>query len=197
MGTDRLTEEDRARRGRDLFDHLCLDSDPLALRTSAERSELRPRPRPGVLSLLSVVTLRQAAVGADALATSQGAGRRNNWTFLLGRSFLPVVNALLLGSLLYRSRLVPRIIPLVGLIGAPLLLVPDLGVLFGLWPQVSALTAIGALPIALWEFSLGVWLVVKGFKPSLITDRRVPAGLPQEDDHGSIRGGSRPEISPE
>jgi hypothetical protein len=61
---------------------------------------------------------------------------------------------------------------------APLLVISDLGVLFGLWPQVSALTAIGALPIALWEFSLGVWLVVKGFKPSPITDgipRRSPA----------------------
>ncbi|HET9561554.1 MAG TPA: DUF4386 family protein [Propionibacteriaceae bacterium] len=46
--------------------------------------------------------------------------------------------------------------------------------LFGLWPQVSGLTAIAALPIALWEFSLGVWLVVKGFKPSPITDGMAP-----------------------
>jgi Domain of unknown function (DUF4386) len=132
----------------------------------------------GVVTLLSVVPLRQAAVGADALATSQALVAVNNWTFVLGRSFLPVVNALLLGSLLYPSRLVPRIIPLVGRIGAPLLLVSDLGVLFGLWPQVSALTAIGALPIALWEFSLGVWLVVKRFKRSPIRwkdFRRPPA----------------------
>jgi hypothetical protein len=28
---------------------------------------------------------------------------------------------------------------------------------------------IATVPIALWEFSLGVWLVVKGFKPSLTT----------------------------
>jgi hypothetical protein len=69
---------------------------------------------------------------------------------------------------------VARTIPLVGLIGAPLLLISDLGVVFGLWPQVSALTAIRALPIALWEFSLGVWLVVKGFKPSPITDGMAP-----------------------
>ena len=47
--------------------------------------------------------------------------------------------------------------------------------LFGLWPQVSGLTAIAALAIALWEFSLGVWLVVKGFKPSPITDGNGPA----------------------
>jgi hypothetical protein len=87
-----------------------------------------------------------------------------------------------------------RTIPLVGLIGAPLLLISDLGVLFGFWPHVSALTAISALPIALWEFSLGVWLVAKGFKPSPVTDGMVPAGLPQEDDHGPLRGGSRPEI---
>jgi hypothetical protein len=53
----------------------------------------------GVVTLLSVVPLRQAAVGADALATSQALVAVNNWTFVLGRSFLPVVNALLLGSL--------------------------------------------------------------------------------------------------
>jgi Domain of unknown function (DUF4386) len=132
----------------------------------------------GVVSLLSVVTLRQAGAGADALATGQALVAFNNWTFLLGQGVLPAVNALLLGALLYRSRLVPRIIPLVGLIGAPLLLVSDIGVLFGLWPQVSGLTAIAALPIALWEFSLGVWLVVKGFKPSPITDGMTPADIP-------------------
>jgi hypothetical protein len=95
---------------------------------------LKPPPSSfvGVVTLLSVVPLRQAAVGADALATSQALVAVNNWTFVLGRSFLPVVNALLLGSLVYPSRLVPRMIPLVGRIGAPLLLVSDLGVLFGL-----------------------------------------------------------------
>lgn len=120
----------------------------------------------GVASLLTVVTLRQSGAGPDALATGQALVAVNNWTFLLGQSFLPVMNALLLGSLLYRSRLVPRIIPLVGLVGAPLLLTSDLGVLFGLWPQVSLVTAGAALPIALWEFLLGLYLVIKGFQPS-------------------------------
>jgi hypothetical protein len=89
--------------------------------------------------------------------------------FLLGQSFIPALNALLLGSLLYRSRLVPRVLPVVGFVGAALLLASDVAVLFGLWDRVSALSAIAALPIALWEFSLGVYLVVKGFKPSPIT----------------------------
>jgi Domain of unknown function (DUF4386) len=61
-----------------------------------------------------VVTLRQAGAGAGALATSQALVAINSWTFLLGQSFLPVVNALLLGSLLYRSCLVARTTPLVG-----------------------------------------------------------------------------------
>ena len=121
----------------------------------------------GVASLLTVVTLRQSGAGAEALATGQALVAFNNWTFLLGQGLLPAMNALLLGSLLYRSRLVPRIIPLVGLIGAPLLLTSDVGVLFGLWPQVSAVTAGGALPIAVWEFSLGVYLVIKGFRPAV------------------------------
>ena len=123
----------------------------------------------GVVSVLSVVTLRQAGAGPDALVTGQALVALHNWTTLLGQGFLPAVNALLLGSLLYRSRLVPQIIPLVGVIGAPLLVASAAATLFGLKDQVSALSAIAALPIALWEFSLGVYLVVKGFKPSPIT----------------------------
>src|SRR5580658_10861963 len=78
----------------------------------------------GVISLLSLVTLRQdlgGAAGASAAAlVTIGASHVAiyNWTFLLGQSLMPGINALLLGSLLYRSRLVPRVIPVVGLIGA-------------------------------------------------------------------------------
>jgi Domain of unknown function (DUF4386) len=89
--------------------------------------------------------------------------------FVLGQSLMPVMNALLLGSLLYQSRLVPRILPLVGLIGAALLLASDVATLFGLWDRMSPLSGLLAIPIALWEFSLGVYLIVKGFKPSPIT----------------------------
>ena len=74
------------------------------------------------------------------------------------------MNALLLGSLLYQSRLVPRALPLLGFIGAPLLLASTLATLFGANEYGSALSGLLALPIALWEFSLGVYLVVKGFR---------------------------------
>ena len=88
--------------------------------------------------------------------------------FLLGPGILPAVNAVLLGTVLWRARLVPRIIPLVGLIGAPLLLLSALGTLFGLVDQVSPLAGLAALPIALWEFTIGVWLVVRGFRPEAV-----------------------------
>ena len=138
----------------------------------------------GVLSLLSLVTMRQnlgGAAGADAASlVTTGASHVAvyNWAFLLGQSLMPGINALLLGSLMYRSRLVPRVIPMIGLIGAPLLIASVFATLFGGIAQYSSLAALAALPVAAWEFSLGVWLVVKGFKPSPITTGIAAATTP-------------------
>ena len=123
----------------------------------------------GVMCLLSVVSLRQAGAGADALVTSHALVAMYDRIGLIGQSFMPAVNGLLLGSLLYQSRLVPRVLPLLGFIGAALLVAGVMAVMFGLIGQHAPSTALFAIPIALWEFSLGVWLVVKGFKPSAIT----------------------------
>jgi hypothetical protein len=131
----------------------------------------------GVACLLSVVTLRQAGAGADALPTGHALVAMYDRMFLVGQSFIPAVNALLLGSLLYQSRLVPRVLPLVGFVGAPLLVAADIAVLFGLVGRSDPPVALAAIPIALWEFSLGLWLVVKGFSPSpiLSADTEMPA----------------------
>ena len=118
----------------------------------------------GVACLLSVVTLRQAGVGAAGLVTGHALVVLYDRTFLIGQSFMPAVNAVLLGSLLYQSRLVPRVLPLLGFIGAPLLVAADIAVLFGLIGQHAPAAGLAALPIALWEFSLGVWLIAKGFR---------------------------------
>ncbi|MDD7939610.1 DUF4386 domain-containing protein [Actinomycetospora lutea] len=68
--------------------------------------------------------------------------------------------------MMYRSRLVPRVIPTVGLLGAPLIIMSATVTMLGGWDQVSIAGSLCALPIALWEFSLGVWLTVKGFRPT-------------------------------
>jgi hypothetical protein len=122
----------------------------------------------GVVCLLAVVTLRKAGAGAGALATGQALVALHD-RFFLGQGLLPVANALLLGSLLYRSRLVPRFFPVLAFIGAPVLAASTIATMFGVYTQSSGLSALGAFPDALWEFSLGVWLVIKGFKPSPIT----------------------------
>jgi hypothetical protein len=137
----------------------------------------------GVVSLLSLVTLRQdlgGAAGADAAAlATTGASHVaiHNWTFLLGQTLMPGINALLLGSLMYRSRLVPRVIPVIGLTGAPILIASVITALFRTDHQITVL-AVGFLPVAAWEFSLGVWLVVKGFRPSPITTGMDAASTP-------------------
>jgi uncharacterized MnhB-related membrane protein len=128
----------------------------------------------GIPSLLAVVTLRQAAAaGADTdslITTGTALVAIHNGTFLLGPGFIPAVNALLLGSLLYRARLVPRVIPVrAGPHRSAPAPASAAAVLFGLHPQVSVLSAMSAVPIFLWEGSLGLWLVVKGFKPSPLT----------------------------
>jgi hypothetical protein len=128
----------------------------------------------GVVSLLAVATLREdlgGASGARAEAlrvTGHALVEMRQWTFLVGPGLIAGVNALFLGYVMYRSRLVPRIIPIVGLVGAPLILASATGTIFGLWDQVSSAGAALALPIAAWEFSLGVWLTVKGFKPTAL-----------------------------
>ena len=130
----------------------------------------------GVASILSLVTLHQdlgTATGADtATLVTLGASHvaTYHWAFTLGGSLMPGINAILLGTLLYRSGLVPRVLPLIGLIGAPLHLTAVVLTMFGVVDRVGTVTGIAVIPIAVWEFSLGVYLIVKGFKPCPITD---------------------------
>jgi hypothetical protein len=140
----------------------------------------------GIISLLSIVTLRQdvGTAGADAaslVTTSRSLVATQNWTFLFGQTLMPSLNAFLLGSLLYRSRLVPRIIPTLGLIGGPLMLSSVIGQVLGINEQISVWSAIALLPIFVWELSLGLWLVFKGFRPSPVLAREsreqaIPSG---------------------
>ncbi len=125
----------------------------------------------GVAFLLSIVTIRRSGAGPDALSTSHALVAMYDRVFLLGQSFIPAICDLLLGTLLYQSRLVPRRLSVIGIVGAPLLVAGYLAVLFGGIHQHAPVAGLSALPVAAFEFSLGVWLVVKGF------DRRAAAEL--------------------
>jgi hypothetical protein len=132
----------------------------------------------GVVTLFATVALRRDLTGNAGTDTAalklvgHSLVAINKWAFLLGPGVMAGINALCLGTVMYRSKLVPRVIPLMGLIGAPLILTSDVAVMLRLYNQLSPISVIATLPIALWEFSLGVWLVVKGFQPARARSRR-------------------------
>jgi hypothetical protein len=130
----------------------------------------------GVAFLLSIVTLRRDGAGNDALLTSHALAALYDRIFLLGQSFMPAVCDLLLGYLLYRSRLVPRGLALIGIVGGPVLVIGYLAVMFGGVAQHGAVAGLAALLVAVFEFSLGVWLIVKGFDPDAVAALEAPRG---------------------
>ena len=128
----------------------------------------------GVLSLLSVVALRQdlAAAGSTngtSIAVAGSLLALHAQTALLGPQLCAGLgNGILLGYLMWRSRLLPRPMVMFGLIGGPLAFLGGIGVLLGAWDNPSgALIALTVLEV-IWEFSLSVWLLIRGFRPSPI-----------------------------
>jgi hypothetical protein len=126
----------------------------------------------GILSMLALVTLRQDLAGANLdPATLETVGRSlvavKEWTFVLGPGFVVGVgNGLIMGYLMYRSGLVPRQLAMLGLIGGPLICATGIAVVLGVIDQGSAVQGIATIPEFVWELSLGIYLTVKGFKPS-------------------------------
>jgi len=134
----------------------------------------------GVVCILAVVTLRQTiGAGTDAaalVAVGQALVAVRNWTFTIGPSLMPALNALLLGTIMYRSRLVPRLIPAAGLVGFPLQLSAAILTIFGI--NNTIWQGIAVAPIFFWELALGLWMAIKGFNRSaplivaITTDKR-------------------------
>ena len=127
----------------------------------------------GVISVMSVVTLRHdvggpgAASAASLVLVERALVAVHDWTFLLGPGFCAGFgNGLLLGYLMYKSGLVPRGMAMLGLIGGPLIFFSGIAILFGAFKNGSPAASLLALPEIAWEASLGIYLIVKGFKPS-------------------------------
>ena len=109
-------------------------------------------------------------IRSDALSTSHALVAMYDRIFLLGQSFIPAIRDLLLGFLLYQSRRVPRGLSLIGIVGAPILVAGYSTILFGGIHQHDPLVGLFALPVAVFEFSLGVWSIVKGFDNKAIAE---------------------------
>jgi hypothetical protein len=129
----------------------------------------------GAISLLAVVTMRHDLAGttggeaAAAVTVGQSLVAVHNWTFLFGPKLALGVNTVLLAYLMYRSRLVPRAIAVLGLVGGSLIFASGTAVLFGLYEDLSVPGVAAAAPVLAWELSVATWMIVKGFQPSPIT----------------------------
>lgn len=124
---------------------------------------------------MTVITLRQhlvlpaAASPETLLAVSSALVSFHNWTFLVGPGFICGTNTVLMAYLMYKTGLVPRFIPVLGLIGSPLVFAYNTALMFGLVEQISVWAAIAVIPIFSWELTLAFWMIIKGFKPTATT----------------------------
>jgi hypothetical protein len=119
----------------------------------------------GIISLLTFLFMRQegtadAAVGETLVAIYDRA-------FLVGPGFFAgLANGVILGYLMYRSGLVPRGMAMLGLIGGPLVMASGIAIMFDVTERGSTLQGIATIPEFFWELSLGIYCIVKGFRPS-------------------------------
>jgi Domain of unknown function (DUF4386) len=165
-----------------LFPILKRQNEPLALGYVAARIIESVFIAVGIVSVLSIVTLRQdaGASAATLLPIGKSLVAMHDWTFLLGPGFIVGIgNGLILGYLMYRSGLVPQRLALLGMVGGALICASGIAVLFGVFDKGSAAQAIATIPEFIWELALGIYLIVKGFKPCpLIARDAAPATWP-------------------
>ncbi len=120
----------------------------------------------GVVVLLPIVA-RPAVSTSPALGADTVASLRliHDWTFLIGPGLVVPVHTVLLAWLLWRTRLVPRVIPALGLIGGPLVGAMNVAVMFG----VTRVVAPAVIPVFAWEIGLASYLIVRGLRDRTAT----------------------------
>jgi hypothetical protein len=119
----------------------------------------------GIVSILAIVTLRQDSPSGTTAALGQGLEAVYEWSFRIGPGFMVGVgNGLILGYMMYKSGLVPRRMAMFGLVGGPLLCLAGVLVIFDVIEGSGPIQALMTIPEAIWELSLGIYLVAKGFR---------------------------------
>jgi len=123
----------------------------------------------GIVSLLTFLLMRQQHTARTAGALGEAFVAIYDRAFLIGPGFFAgVANGIILGYLMYRSGLVPRGMAMLGLIGGPLVVASGIAVMFDVIKRGSTLQSLATIPEFIWELSFGIYLIVKGFRPSPI-----------------------------
>ncbi len=126
----------------------------------------------GIIAVLALGTLRVQAGDADPMALTvvgQALVAVHDWTFKMGPGVVVGFgNGIILGYMMWKTRLVPRFLSVLGLIGGPALLIGSAGVMLGYFEFGSTIHSLSVAPEFLWELLLGIWLLVRGFTPSAV-----------------------------
>lgn len=125
----------------------------------------------GIVSLLAVVSLQHEAAGTAASAVAlTTVGKAlvavHNWTFIIGPGLVCGLNTVVIAYALYRSKLVARFIPVLGLIGGPLVLAANVAGMFGV-PRHDL--GVCVVPVFAWEVCLAIFLITKGYRSTAVT----------------------------
>jgi hypothetical protein len=122
----------------------------------------------GILCMLGIITLRNQVAGPSEGTVAYTLAAIKDWTFLLGPGWVVGWgNGLILGYLMYSSRLVPRRAAWLGLVAGPLIIVSGTAVMFtGNHPSstLHSLQGIATIPEFLWELFLGIYCTIWGFR---------------------------------
>ncbi|HTG46439.1 MAG TPA: DUF4386 domain-containing protein [Actinomycetota bacterium] len=130
----------------------------------------------GIISILTILFLRDATPRITDPALGQLLNATYDRAFLVGPGFFAgVANGIILGTLMYRTGLVPRGMTWLGLIGGPLVVLSGIAIMLGLTERGGSLQGLATIPEFFWELSLGVYCVAKGFRASSIAARPQPA----------------------
>ncbi|HKG51687.1 MAG TPA: DUF4386 domain-containing protein [Actinomycetales bacterium] len=136
----------------------------------------------GIISLLTFLFMRQEGTAGQDPALGEAFVAIYDRAFLVGPGFFAgVANGMILGYLMYRSGLVPQGMAMLGLIGGPLVAASGVAVMFDVIERGSAVQGVATIPEFFWELSFGIYLIVRGFRPSPIL-----AGV----DSGSVARGA-------
>ena len=119
----------------------------------------------GILAMVTIATLQQQSAGANAGTIAYTLAAIKDWTFILGPGWVVGWgNGLILGYMMYRTRLVPRAWTWLGLVGGPLIIISGTIVMFRGGHPSGSLQGVATIPEFLWELFLGVYCTTWGFK---------------------------------
>ena len=135
----------------------------------------------GALSLLVLLTVSQQAAGAAVPSSFQATGDTlvavRDWVGGFVAMIPFGVGAFLYYYVLYRSRLVPRWLSGWGLVA---IVLSTVAAVYAGFTQDFGFTTVNSVlsaPIGIQEMVLAVWLIVKGFNPSMVRSTASDAGV--------------------